>query len=66
MAEVVLSGLQKNFGSTRAVDDVSLSIGDGEFIVLLGPTGAGKTTLLRLVAGLEQPDQGSEIGRAHV
>ena len=59
MAEVVLSGLQKNFGSTRAVDDVSLSIGDGEFIVLLGPTGAGKTTLLRLVAGLEQPDQGS-------
>ena len=65
MAEVVLSGLQKNFGSTRAVDDVSLSIGDGEFIVLLGPTGAGKTTLLRLVAGLEQPDQG-KIGRAHV
>ena len=59
MAEIVLSGLTKNFGSTRAVDDVSLSIGDGEFIVLLGPTGAGKTTLLRLVAGLEQPDQGT-------
>jgi len=59
MAEVVLSGLTKNFGSTRAVEDVSLSIGDGEFIVLLGPTGAGKTTLLRLVAGLEQPDHGT-------
>ena len=59
MAEVVLSGLTKSFGATRAVENVSLSIGDGEFIVLLGPTGAGKTTLLRLVAGLEQPDQGS-------
>ena len=59
MAEVVLSGLTKNFGSTRAVEDVSLSIGDGEFIVLLGPTRAGKTTLLRLVAGLEQPDHGT-------
>ena len=59
MAEVVLSGLSKSFGATRAVDGVSLSIGDGEFIVLLGPTGAGKTTLLRLVAGLEEPDQGT-------
>lgn len=59
MAEVVLSGLSKAFGATRAVEDISLTIGDGEFIVLLGPTGAGKTTLLRLVAGLEQPDKGS-------
>ncbi len=58
MAEVNLTGLSKSFGATRAVQNVSLSIGDGEFIVLLGPTGAGKTTLLRLVAGLEEPDQG--------
>lgn len=59
MAEVNLSHLSKAFGATRAVEDISLTIGDGEFIVLLGPTGAGKTTLLRLVAGLEQPDNGS-------
>ncbi len=59
MAEVILSGLNKAFRQTKAVQDVSLTIGDGEFIVLLGPTGAGKTTLLRLVAGLEQPDSGS-------
>lgn len=59
MAEVLLSHLSKSFGSVRAVGDVSLAIGDGEFVVLLGPTGAGKTTLLRLVAGLEQPDRGS-------
>jgi len=59
MAEVVLSGLHKSFGQTKAVQDVSLTIGDGEFIVLLGPTGAGKTTLLRLVAGLEQPESGT-------
>ena len=58
MAEVVLSGLTKNFGSTRAVEDVSLSIGDGEFIVLLGPTGAGKTTLLRLILLSLKPTRG--------
>ena len=58
MAEVVLSGLSKSFGATRAVSDVSLTIPDGAFVVLLGPTGAGKTTLLRLVAGLERPDAG--------
>ncbi len=59
MAEVVLSGLAKNFGRTRAVRDLSLTIGDGEFVVLLGPTGAGKTTTLRLIAGIERPDAGS-------
>lgn len=59
MSEVILSGLNKAFGQTKAIQDVSLTIGDGEFIVLLGPTGAGKTTLLRLVAGLEQPDAGT-------
>ena len=42
-----------------AVRDLSLDVGDGEFVVLLGPTGAGKTTTLRLVAGLERPDAGT-------
>jgi multiple sugar transport system ATP-binding protein len=58
MAEVVLAGITKRFGSLSAVADVSFTIADGEFMVLLGPTGAGKTTTLRLVAGLESPDSG--------
>ena len=59
MAELVLSGLTKRFGTTVAVAEIGLRVGDGEFLVLLGPTGAGKTTTLRLVAGLETPDAGS-------
>jgi multiple sugar transport system ATP-binding protein len=59
MAELVLSGVTKRFGATVAVADLCLRVGDGEFLVLLGPTGAGKTTTLRLVAGLERPDAGS-------
>jgi multiple sugar transport system ATP-binding protein len=58
MAEVLLSNVTKRFGSTLAADSVSLTIPDGAFVVLLGPTGAGKTTLLRLIAGLERPDAG--------
>ncbi len=58
MADVELSGVTKRFGQTTAVADLSLAIGDGEFVVLLGPTGAGKTTTLRLIAGLERPDEG--------
>ena len=59
MADVVVDRVTKRIGSITAIDDVSLSIPDGEFIVLLGPTGAGKTTLLRLIAGLERPAAGS-------
>ncbi|MCX5494195.1 ABC transporter ATP-binding protein [Kaistia dalseonensis] len=58
MADVVLDGVTKRFGTTTAIDDLNLTIADGELIVLLGPTGAGKTTTLRLVAGLERADQG--------
>jgi multiple sugar transport system ATP-binding protein len=61
MAEVVLQGINKNFGETRAVSDVDLVVADGECVVLLGPTGAGKTTTLRLIAGLERPDSGRII-----
>lgn len=59
MAEVELRGVSKSFGSIQAVDNLSMTIPDGDFMVLLGPTGAGKTTTLRLISGLEQPDGGS-------
>jgi len=59
MAETRLVNVSKSFGSKAAVRDLSLTIRDGELVVLLGPTGAGKTTTLRLVAGLETPDKGT-------
>lgn len=59
MAEVVLQSISKRYKDVQAVHDLSLSIRDGEFVVLLGPTGAGKTTTLRLIAGLETADTGS-------
>lgn len=58
MADVVLQDLSKRYGDTVAVEQVSMEVVDGDFVVLLGPTGAGKTTTLRLIAGLEQPDRG--------
>jgi ABC-2 type transport system ATP-binding protein len=51
-------GLAKSFGAIRAVDGVSLAIGDGETIGLLGPNGAGKTTTVSMICGLIQPDAG--------
>lgn len=59
MAEVTLSGISKSFGSDVALDDVTMTIPDGSFVVLLGPTGAGKTTTLRMVSGLDKPDAGT-------
>ena len=55
---VVLQGLVKSFGSDRAVRGVDLSIDKGQFFAILGPSGCGKSTTLRMIAGLEQPDQG--------
>ena len=63
MADVSLVDVGKRFGAVEAIRNLSLSIADGEFVVLLGPTGAGKTTTLRLIAGLERPDQGSVVIR---
>ncbi|MEZ5256143.1 MAG: ABC transporter ATP-binding protein [Ilumatobacteraceae bacterium] len=59
MAAVRLDGVTKRFGSTVAVDGVSLDIADGEFMVLLGPSGCGKSTVLRMIAGLETPSEGT-------
>src|SRR5215831_7593899 len=54
-----LHNLTKSFGHSVVVDDLSLEINDGEFVVLLGPSGCGKTTTLRMIAGLELPTSGS-------
>lgn len=53
-----LDGVTKHFGDTVAVRDVSLTVEQGELVVLVGPSGCGKTTLLRLIAGLETPTHG--------
>lgn len=58
MAQVVISHLTKRFGSVTVVDDLSLTIREGEFFSLLGPSGCGKSTTLRMLAGLIQPDDG--------
>ena len=58
MAEIRLESVTKSFGDTTAIDAVDLTVENGEFVVLLGPTGAGKTTTLRLIAGLEKPTTG--------
>ncbi len=59
MKTVRLENVSKRFGKFDALRDVSLTIGEGEFLSLLGPSGCGKSTLLRAAAGLEQPSSGS-------
>ena len=59
MALLEVFGISKSFGTVKAVDRVSLTAGPGELICLLGPSGCGKTTLLRLIAGLEDADEGA-------
>ena len=58
MSEVEIKGLTKRFGKVVAVDDVTLTLSDGEFFGLLGPSGSGKTTLMRCVAGFIDQDAG--------
>ncbi|MFL5768440.1 MAG: ABC transporter ATP-binding protein [Actinomycetota bacterium] len=57
--EILVRSVTKRFGEVTAVDDVSITIPGGEFFSMLGPSGCGKTTTLRLIAGFEQPDEGS-------
>ena len=56
---IIMKDLVKTFGSTRAVDHISLTIEPGELFFLLGPSGCGKTTLLRCIAGFHAPESGS-------
>jgi multiple sugar transport system ATP-binding protein len=58
MADIKIENVSKRFGSYTAVDNVSLTVEDQEFVVLLGPSGCGKTTLLRSIAGLGMADDG--------
>jgi spermidine/putrescine transport system ATP-binding protein len=58
-AGIDVRGITKRFGTTLAVDNVSLEVRAGEFLTLLGPSGCGKTTLLRLIAGFDSPDAGA-------
>jgi len=58
MASITLDALRKEFADVVAVDDVELTLEDGEFLVLLGPSGCGKSTTLRMIAGLEEPTGG--------
>jgi len=57
-ASITVKNLVKDFGSVRAVDDVSLEVESGTLICLLGPSGCGKTTTLRMIAGFEDPTAG--------
>jgi sulfate/thiosulfate transport system ATP-binding protein len=55
---ITLHNISKQFGAFKALDNINLDIPEGELVALLGPSGCGKTTLLRIIAGLEQADQG--------
>jgi len=55
---ILIEGVEKSFGKTSVLKDVSLALREGEFLSLVGPSGCGKTTLLRIIAGLESADAG--------
>jgi len=58
MVQVRLERVTKRFGEVLAVENISFTAEEGEFLALVGPSGCGKTTILRLIAGFEQPDEG--------
>lgn len=69
-AKLSIEGVTKEFrtsrGTVRALDNVSLQIGEGDFICFVGPSGCGKSTLLNIIAGLEKPDSGQVLMDGHL
>lgn len=64
-AEVALSGVTRRFDETFSLQDVDLSVADGESVVMIGPSASGKTVTLKTIAGLFRPDSGSIMIRGH-
>jgi len=58
---ITISNISKSFGKVKVIDDVTISIDDGEFFAILGPSGSGKTSLLKVIAGLIKPDSGKVL-----
>src|SRR4029453_17255581 len=58
MADIAIDRITQDFGAHRALTEISLTVADGEFVALLGPSGCGKATLLRIIAGLERASAG--------
>lgn len=58
MKEIVFENISKSYGKTKVVDNLNLTIKEGERLIILGPSGCGKSTTLRMIAGLEQPTSG--------
>jgi multiple sugar transport system ATP-binding protein len=61
MASIELKSIEKKFGTTHVLHEMSFKVQDGEFVVLVGPSGCGKSTVLRLIAGLETPTAGDIV-----
>jgi ABC-type sugar transport system ATPase subunit len=59
MAQVLIGGLHKSYGTVDVLKDINLTVEDGSFVVLVGPSGCGKSTLLRSIAGLEPITSGT-------
>jgi len=57
--KISVNQVKKKFNALPVVDGVDFSVGDGEFVAIVGPSGCGKSTLMKIVAGFEQPDEGS-------
>ena len=66
MSQIVLNNLGKSYGNVSIIKGISLSIHEGEFIVLVGPSGCGKSTLLRMIAGLEDITSGELLMHGEV
>jgi multiple sugar transport system ATP-binding protein len=59
MASILLKGLKKSYAGNEVISSIDLEVRDGEFVVFVGPSGCGKSTLLRMIAGLEDLDEGT-------